>query len=369
MLAVVVLAVSPGVAAAAGISALVGTVDFGPAVVGSGSFVRPIPLYNGTTSPQQLISGSGGTNDFSLGFGDCPPPFASTSIPANGTCNASVTYVPRTFGPVSATMTWSMCTQSSNSCNGSGTTQAVAVTGIGVPADTLSFPSAELSFGQTALQTLSQPQSMTLTNGSQPITVTGFQTSGGAPDDFVLVHDLCTGASLAPGASCTFEVRFSPTQSGARSATLTPEFNVLGEHPPTLNLSGSAGSLPAGPTGPPGPTGAAGPMGAPGPQGAAGPPGPAGQIELITCTTARVGKGRHRHNVKRCTAKLTSGPVAFTVAGGASARLIRAHTVYAAGTLRNRVLTLYPRRLLRVGIYTLKVGSGARARQLRVRLS
>ncbi|HEY6761751.1 MAG TPA: hypothetical protein VI318_19785, partial [Baekduia sp.] len=58
--------------------------------------------------------------------------------------------------------------------------------------------------------------------GAAPLTITGVDTAGDAPDDFLVTSDGCTGTTLASGggATCTVRLRFAPSAAGARAATL-----------------------------------------------------------------------------------------------------------------------------------------------------
>ncbi len=122
--------------------------------------------------------------------------------------------------------------------------------------------------------TISAPQPVTITNnGSAPLAVSGFATSGSNPEDFFVGNNNCD-QDVDPGESCAVDVRFGPQASGSRSATLTALTNAAGD--PTVGLTGTAGPLPTGPTGPAGPTGPGGPTGPTGPGGPMGPGGPTG---------------------------------------------------------------------------------------------
>lgn len=91
-----------------------------------------------------------------------------------------------------------------------------------------------------------------VTDGSQgsPVVVSfhnsGFQRSGAVSlalggvgkDQFTLSNDTCTGAAVAPGASCTVTVTFAPTLSGAIAATLTLSANPGGDTAITLTGNG-----------------------------------------------------------------------------------------------------------------------------------
>ena len=63
------------------------------------------------------------------------------------------------------------------------------------------------------------------------------------PTSSELIH-----APIAPGSSCTAEMRFAPQAQGARAATLTALTNAPSDT--TTSLTGTAGPLPKGPPGP-----------------------------------------------------------------------------------------------------------------------
>jgi hypothetical protein len=84
---------------------------------------------------------------------------------------------------------------------------------------------AKLTFGSAGspvrVGTLSPPLTVTVTNnGSAPLVVTGFETGGVWPDDFVTENSTCA-SRVDPGSNCTVEVRFAPNAKGSRSATLS----------------------------------------------------------------------------------------------------------------------------------------------------
>jgi hypothetical protein len=88
--------------------------------------------------------------------------------------------------------------------------------------------------------------------------------------------------------------------------------------------------------------------------GPAGPPGPPGKVELVTCK--KVGK------VEKCTSKLVSGPVRFTVSSAHVASLARGKVVYARVEVLERghgplrLIVLHRLRRLTAGKYTLISG-------------
>src|SRR5439155_26940563 len=75
-----------------------------------------------------------------------------------------------------------------------------------------------------------------------PLSLSGISLTGAAAADYQIVAD-SGGATLAPGASRTLTLRFTPTALGGRSAALTIKDNAAGGTQ-TVNLAGS-GILPA----------------------------------------------------------------------------------------------------------------------------
>jgi Right handed beta helix region len=138
--------------------------------------------------------------------------------------------------------------------------------------------------------------------------------------------------------------------------------NTVDGSPTSTVASGATG--PAGPIGPVGPAGAIGPQGVAGPTGPtgpAGPRGPAGKIELVTCKQVKVKKKTET----KCTGRLVSGIVKFTISGRAvHATLSRGGTTVARGTLaKGRSADtglLSVSRKLSAGRYTLRLWRGGR---------
>ena len=98
-----------------------------------------------------------------------------------------------------------------------------------------------------AVGTASVAQTISVTNtGNAPLLVSGIAVaSHNAPTGVTTVvtdftaAGTCTGAVLAPGATCSLSVTFAPSATGLRSSTLTLYANVAGGQA-TLALSGSA---------------------------------------------------------------------------------------------------------------------------------
>jgi hypothetical protein len=207
--------------------------------------------------------------------------------------------------------------------------------------------SATPVFGTQPQATFGPPQTVTVTNTDSlaPLTITDVGITGTNRDDFLISSDDCTGARLAPSATCDVHVRFGPDSSGAKVAALKFTDNAPA-NPQSIALSGTGGALPQGPPGTNGTNGTSGTTGAQGPQGPAGPQGPPGRDATVTCKS----KGSKKVKCK----------VAFATAASVSkARLSRDGVTYASGrpvAVNGKLVLKFPSaHALPPGRYTLTV--------------
>lgn len=95
----------------------------------------------------------------------------------------------------------------------------------------------KLNFGNQTVRIASSPQSVTLTNrGNIDLLISSIGISGANAGDFSQ-SNTC-GASLAPSASCTIAVTFTPTAAGARAAFVAITDNGP-KSPQTITLTGA----------------------------------------------------------------------------------------------------------------------------------
>ena len=107
----------------------------------------------------------------------------------------------------------------------------VALSGTGL-AGIAQLNSSNLSFSAQTVGTTATAQTITVTNaGNGNLTFSGIQTTG----DFSQTNNC---SSLAANASCTIQVRFTPTSSGSRTGTLTVADSAANS-PQLVTLSGS----------------------------------------------------------------------------------------------------------------------------------
>ena len=105
--------------------------------------------------------------------------------------------------------------------------------------------SPAINFGNQNDGTTSAPQTITVTNtGNSSLLVSSVALSGTNASDFAQTNT-CTTASVAPQATCTISVTFSPKISGTENATVTITDNAPNS-PQTTTLTGvGVGSGPA----------------------------------------------------------------------------------------------------------------------------
>ncbi|MBA3464837.1 MAG: choice-of-anchor D domain-containing protein, partial [Deltaproteobacteria bacterium] len=160
------------------------------------------------------------SGEFALGASTC-----SATLPPAATCSVQVTFAPTSSGMKSATFTVS-------ATPGGMTTAALDGEGTGMGALTLT--STQSSLGNVVVgQSGTVVSTFTATNtGTGPTGALSVIPAGSDPADFAKSMDMCTGMTLAPAASCTFQVRLAPQRAGAKGAqfqvTGTPGGNVSG---------------------------------------------------------------------------------------------------------------------------------------------
>ncbi len=99
---------------------------------------------------------------------------------------------------------------------------------------------AGLVFSAQSLNTTSQAQTVTVTNGDSAQTISSVAISGANATDFT--ETTTCGSSLAVGATCTITVSFTPAASGLRKASLIITDSAPGS-PQVVNLSGNTSTV------------------------------------------------------------------------------------------------------------------------------
>ncbi|HXI20226.1 MAG TPA: PxKF domain-containing protein, partial [Gemmatimonadales bacterium] len=141
-------------------------------------------------------------------------------------CYLIYNFIPSTAGAATATSagTWT------------GVPFNVTLNGTGVAPSFLVTPSG-LDFGEVPVGTVSQPESVTVTNtGTASVVMNG---AGGNPGGEFTGAQSCQGLSLAPGAHCYLIYNFLPTTAGPATATSSGTWNGV---PFNVSLQGTGGT-------------------------------------------------------------------------------------------------------------------------------
>ncbi len=194
--------------------------DFGTAPLGLTSPPFTFTVMNTGVSPSApLVTTIGASSN---------PPFAIVAgtdtcsgimLAAGASCTLQIRFTPTSFGVHSGSLdvTDGVATATSN------------LTGLTAGNDFNTLLPSQYVFPDVVVGASSAPQLFTVTNGPWTTHASGMvAVSGPTPSEFSIVGDNCSGASLAPGAACTFAVVFSPTSPGQKSRTIYTMFTPGG---------------------------------------------------------------------------------------------------------------------------------------------
>ena len=145
-----------------------------------------------------------------------------SSLAPRSMCTVNVTFAPTRAGPATGILTFTDSDPTSP--------QTVAVTGVGT---NLSLTPNPLSFGTKTVAGSITKLATLKNSGTSSVAITNVSISGDYSDT-----GTCR-SQLAPGASCTFRVTYTPTATGTRYGALTITDNDPSS-PQLLNLTGIA---------------------------------------------------------------------------------------------------------------------------------
>jgi hypothetical protein len=197
------------------------SIAFGGLLTGSSSTAKPVTLTNNQsvalTNINISISGSTAYTQVNT---------CGTSIPANGQCTITVTFAPTSAGAQSGTV--------NISDSASNSPQSISLTGSAMLP--VSLNPASLNFGAQTVGTTSAGKTITILNHEKvTVNFTSITITGTGSSDFAQTNT-CT--SLSSGATCTVNVTFTPSVSGALSATLVLTDSATNS-PQTAKLAGT----------------------------------------------------------------------------------------------------------------------------------
>ena len=151
------------------------------------------------------------SGDYAVSANGC-----GASLAAGASCTLQITFAPTAAGDRQGQLTMPASV--------SGGQVTAPLDGNGVAPPTLTLNPAALSFGNTAQGATSPARSITITNtGGAEAQLQAATTSG----DFAVAASSC-GTTLAPAASCSVQITFTPAATGSRTGVLTLPANVAG---------------------------------------------------------------------------------------------------------------------------------------------
>ena len=164
----------------------------------------------GTATGPLTVSVSGSNpNDFVKSADTCN----GTAVAAAATCTVTVSFKPSSAGAKAASIIVA---------GTPGGSVTAAVTGTGISDALLALTPQLQDFGTVTNGSTSNLVTFTVTNTGGVASGAIAQTLGGADaGQFTVASGSCSGATLAPGATCSVALRFAPTASGAKAATLS----------------------------------------------------------------------------------------------------------------------------------------------------
>ncbi|GAA5484526.1 choice-of-anchor D domain-containing protein [Haloferula sargassicola] len=195
--------------------------DFGAARTGTVGGTRTLTVSNTGGYPLANLSVAvvgEHAGDFLLNASDLP-----ATLAPGASANITMSFTPTAPGIRSATLNIANDDADENpfviALTGEGTAPVIAVQS--TTAGNLVFGAATIDLGGTAVGSMSTGETITVTNaGTAPLEILAASLSGGQADEFAL--DLGSfQVDLAPGASTTIGIAFSPAAIGTRLATLS----------------------------------------------------------------------------------------------------------------------------------------------------
>jgi phospholipase C len=203
---------------------------FGTLTVGSTSAPQTSTFTNDGASAITITSVAA-SGDYAILTNTCVG-----SLAAGASCSVSVSFTPTATGTRYGTVTMT-------DSDGSGQ-QAFAMTGSGTY---VSFTPAAINFGYVPLQsTVAANATLTNTTTNTTVTITGTSIAGYATGDggltglvttaFSIQSSTC-GDTLAPGASCTLNIGYTPTLEAGQNA-IAYAYDSEGDSPQTVSISG-----------------------------------------------------------------------------------------------------------------------------------
>ncbi|HLO93816.1 MAG TPA: choice-of-anchor D domain-containing protein, partial [Burkholderiaceae bacterium] len=187
-----------------------GSLSFASTAQGSTSGIQTLTVRASSSLALSSLAASV-SGDFVRQGGSC-----GSSLAAGASCTIDVAFRPSATGERAGTL------DLAHTGIASGVSVALKGTATAAPsAPVLALGSSALSFSEQVVSTTSAAQTLSVSNtGNAALRLSGLTLSGAAAADFLRDGTCAVDSSLVAGASCTVDIRFSPSAAGTRSASL-----------------------------------------------------------------------------------------------------------------------------------------------------
>ena len=203
------------------------SLSFAQTTVGQTSGTQTITVRASRTAALSNLAASV-SGDFTRSGGTC-----GASLAASGSCTITAAFTPTTAGSRSGTL--------SISHSGLTTTVPIKLSGTGLAAavPTISLDASSAAFGTQTVNTTSSAKTLTVSNtGNAALNFSAITLGGSAAADYSAGGGCAVGTPVAAGGSCTLSLRFTPSVTGSRSASLTLASDASNGNA-TVSLSGT----------------------------------------------------------------------------------------------------------------------------------
>jgi photosystem II stability/assembly factor-like uncharacterized protein len=210
------------------------SLNFGDVTLGSGSNQSLTILNSGDanliiTSIQ--IAGLD-SNQYSIISGGASPAAPITVIPG-GSANVVIRFSPNTLGIKNSTLKIAH--------NASGSPSSIPISGKGKGTPLISLSSGDLQYGIVNVGTTSD-KTLTISNtGNDTLTISSFLLVGANSNEFSIISGSAP-VNIIPGSASNITLRFTPSSSGSKTASLEITHNASGS-PSVISLTGTGYSL------------------------------------------------------------------------------------------------------------------------------
>ena len=220
--------IAQGVPAASRISADKAIVSF--SAVGQGAAIdKEITIINTGGSDLTIDTIATDNTDYSFDNADCS---VGTVLALNQSCKLILTFTPTSVGDIKTNLNIGTSTENfSVELQGSGVAPAIS---------TSISPITTLPFGQTIVgNTISRTITVSNSGSSDGLILSAFTITGSDADLYTYTTN-CPTSFMVASQACSIFVRFTPTSSGTKTASLVIESNDPSNPQTIMDLTGNA---------------------------------------------------------------------------------------------------------------------------------